>query len=173
MRGFMRRLSSHLTAFVISALVFFTGCSSDKVADREVVTRPSAPAYQFREAAAASGLDFHHFSGASGEYSMCEMVGPGGALFDAHGDGDFDLFLCQGSMIGPGKTQSYAKFPPSGPLGCRLYRNELSIDSAGSPSVRFTDVTAAVGIDLQDYSPGAAAGHDRRKTRCDRRSRSG
>ncbi|MCB1057606.1 MAG: hypothetical protein KDD11_19065, partial [Acidobacteria bacterium] len=50
----------------------------------------SAP--PFTEVAAASGLDFVHFNGMSGEYYFPEMTGQGGALFDYDGDGDLDLY---------------------------------------------------------------------------------
>ena len=36
----------------------------------------------FSDVAEAVGIDFVHFNGMSGEYYFCEMMGPGGALFD-------------------------------------------------------------------------------------------
>ena len=86
---------------------------------------PAAP--PFREMAKETGLDFVHFNGMSGEYYYSEHMGGGGALFDYDRDGDLDLFLTQGHMLGPRKELSQATLPPpSGqPLSDRLFRNDL------------------------------------------------
>ena len=47
----------------------------------------------FVESAAATGLNFTHVSGASGQYYMAEQMGAGVALFDYDNDGYLDLFL--------------------------------------------------------------------------------
>ena len=66
----------------------------------------------FVDAAAASGLDFVHFNGMSGQFYFPEMTGQGGALLDYDGDGDLDAFLVQGTMLGPGKLQDDGKRQP-------------------------------------------------------------
>ena len=114
----------------------------------------------FEDVAQAVGIDFRHFNGMSGEYYFCEMMGPGGALFDYDNDGDLDVYLVQGQMLGPEKTLDDALFPPPGkpPLRDRLYRNDLRLNSDGTPSLRFTDVTAQSGIVSLGYGMGAAVG---------------
>ena len=114
----------------------------------------------FTDRAAASGIDFVHFNGMSGEYYFNEVVGSGGALFDYDNDGDLDVLLLQGQMLGPGRTLDDALFPPSAgqPLTDRLYRNDLQIDPAGAPSLRFTDVTGGSGLAVDLYGMGVAAG---------------
>jgi len=103
-----------------------------------------------------SGLDFIHFNGMSGELYFPEMMGSGVALFDYDGDGDLDVYLVQGQMLG-GEAIDRAVFPLPGkpPLSDRLYRND-GPDADGVP--RFTDVTAATGLLATGYGMGVAAG---------------
>lgn len=124
---------------------------------------PSAePAEWFTEIAAASGLDFHHFNGVSGEFYLPEvMAAAGAALFDYDNDGDLDVYLVQSDMLGPGKTVADARFPPrmKPPLTDRLYRNDLTVNPDGSRTLRFTDVTVRSRIEAQarGYGMGVAA----------------
>ena len=74
-----------------------------------------------------SGLDFVHFNGMSGERYYPEIMAPGVGLFDYDNDGDLDVYLVQGQMLGAKKTLKDATFPPAGPLGDRLFRNDLVV----------------------------------------------
>jgi hypothetical protein len=119
---------------------------------------PSTPF--FSDVAQQVGLDFVHFNGMSGELYYPEMLSTGVALFDYDNDGDLDIFLVQGQMLGPGKTPDQAIFPPKGPLPLRgrLYRNDSVINPDGSRILKFTDVTEQSGIDARGYGMGVAAG---------------
>ena len=114
----------------------------------------------FSEATRSQGIDFVHFNGMSGEYYFPEIVGAGGAFFDYDNDGDLDLYLVQGHMIGPDKELSQALFPPvtQQPLTDRLYRNDLVIRDDGARALRFTDVTKITGINGTGYGMGVTAG---------------
>ncbi len=137
------------------AVLFATACREATQPTRAIPqsaeSRPAgeAAAEVFRDAGAEAGLDFVHFNGMSGELYFCEMVGPGGALFDYDGDGDLDVFLVQGHMLGAGKDVADALFPPRHPLPLtdRLYRNDLEVHADGSRTLRFTDVTAVSGLE--------------------------
>src|SRR5262249_10827481 len=88
-----------------------------------------------------------------------EIAGSGEALFDYDDDGDLDIFIVQGCMLGPEKTLAEAKFPPRSPsdLKGRLFRNDCSVNPDGSRTLKFTDVTAECGIDAHGYGMGVAA----------------
>ena len=111
----------------------------------------SAPIFVDR--AAESGLEFVYFNGMSGDFFFPEIVGGGGALFDYDGDGDLDIYLVQGSMLGRDKGVDTALVKPQGELRDRLYRNDLSSEGP----LRFTDVTASSGIAATGYGVGVAA----------------
>ncbi len=121
------------------------------------IASPGNPIFVDRTAEA--GLDFHHFNGMSGRYYFAEVVGAGGALLDYDGDGDLDLYLVQGRMLGPDRDLPKAIFQPRHPLPLtdRLYRNDLTIAADGSRTVKLTDVTASSGIESAGYGMGAAA----------------
>ena len=114
----------------------------------------------FTDRAAAAGIDFVHFNGMSGEYYFNEVLGSGGALFDFDNDGDLDVYLLQGQMLGPGRTLDDALFPPAAgsPPADRLYRNDLEVAPDGARTLRFTDVTRDSGLDVASYGMGVAAG---------------
>jgi hypothetical protein len=132
--------------------------SGDTTGEGAPGSPPPESAALFADVTGETGLDFFYWNGMSGEHYMPENMGGGGALADLDGDGDLDLFLVQGRMLGPGKSPADAATPPPTPLADRLFRNDLA--PGGVP--RFTDVTAEAGLaDLADpagYGMGAAAG---------------
>ena len=134
--------------------------SSQPHTDLKLSEHPRPELSLFTDVSQAVGLDFTHFNGMSGEYYFCEMMGPGGALFDYDNDGDLDLYLVQGQMLGPDKKLEDALFPPhsSPAIRDRLYRNDLAVGPDGRRTLRFVEVTEESGIDSQDYGMGVAAG---------------
>ncbi len=102
----------------------------------------------------SAGLAFHHFNGMSGELYFPEMMGSGVGLLDYDGDGDLDVYLVQGHMLG-GKPLSDATFEPRHPvpLTDRLFRND---STAGR--LRYVDVTEDSGLAATGYGMGVAVG---------------
>jgi hypothetical protein len=112
----------------------------------------------FSERAEALGLDFVHFNGMVGKYYYPEMMGGGAALFDYDGDGDLDLYLVQGEMLG-GEEPTEALFPSRhSELTDRLYRNDLLVSPEGRAEPRFVDVTRSMGLEARGYGMGVASG---------------
>src|SRR5689334_7463955 len=130
------------------ACVVLTGCRARPPAE------PAAAI--FREAAVETGLQFHHFTGATGQFYMPEIMGSGIAVLDYDGDGDLDIFLAQGTILEPGKALADARFPPTAGWtpGNRLFRNQLR----ETGRLQFVDVTAQSGLAHDGYSMGVAAG---------------
>lgn len=112
----------------------------------------------FIDRAEETGIDFEHFAGVSGQMYIVEISGPGCGLFDYDNDGDLDVYLIQGTMLGPGKTAADATLPPQKgyPLRDRLYRNDLVVKPDGSRVLKFTDVTEESGIRADGYGVGIA-----------------
>jgi len=110
----------------------------------------------FRDAAAETGLVFHHFTGATGQFYMPEIMGAGGAVLDYDRDGDLDVYLLQGQVLQAGKRVGETLFPPAPGFrpGHRLFRNEL----VPGGRLRFTDVTEKAGLVRDGYGMGAAVG---------------
>ncbi|MCP4200485.1 MAG: CRTAC1 family protein [bacterium] len=143
------------------ALLVFAGCAQEverRPADRAQASAASGSTSTpiFVDGAREAGLDFVHFNGMSGEHYISEMMGGGAALFDYDNDGDLDLYLTQGRMLGQGKTVADASFPPQHPepFTDRLYRNDLR---ASSTELRFTDVTESSGTLSDGYGMGVTA----------------
>jgi hypothetical protein len=117
---------------------------------------PSGTTGIFEDRAEKLGVDFVHFAGVSGQFYIVEISGPGCGTLDYDNDGDLDLYLIQGVMLGPGKTADDADQPPQKgyPLRDRLYRNDLVVAEDGTRTLSFTDVTEASGIRANGYGVG-------------------
>ena len=112
---------------------------------------PFAAASVFEDVTTAAGVSFTYDNGGSGEYYFPEIMGAGVALLDYDGDGRLDIYLVQAGALGP-------EAGPDQRSGDRLYRNESQRDAQGRWVPRFTDVTAAAGIDARGYGMGVAVG---------------
>ncbi len=118
---------------------------------------PPAPIEEiFSDRTKEAGIDFVHFNGMSGFHFYPETMGSGVALFDYDNDGDLDIFLVQGAMLGPVDV-SKAVFQPQLPLHGRLYRNDSVRNADGTCTPKFVDVTEESGIRAQGYGMGVTA----------------
>ncbi len=110
----------------------------------------------FHDAAAETGLKFHHFTGATGEMFMPEIMGSGCALFDYDNDGDLDVYLVQSNVMDEKKSFKDARYPlpKDWKPGNRLFRNEF----IPSGKLTFTDVTTTAGIGNVNVGMGVATG---------------
>ncbi len=122
-------------------------------------TQAAATPPTFKDVSAQVGINFIHFNGMSGQHYFPEMTGAGGALFDFDNDGDLDIYLLQGNMLGQDKSLKDALFPPrSMPLTDRLLRNELIGKDGTTGPLVFTDVTEQSGLQISGYGMGVISG---------------
>jgi enediyne biosynthesis protein E4 len=169
------RIVARLVLGVLVAVAVLAGCSTDRRGPGSDGSRgagetpASNPATGsgldsqrdwFADRAGETGLQFVYFNGMSGEFYFPEMIPPGVGLLDYDSDGDLDVYLVQGQMLGAGKTLGQALFPPQGPLPLRgrLYRNDLQVHADGTRALHFADVTEQSGIDASGYGMGVATG---------------
>ena len=95
---------------------------------------------KFTDVTDVSGIEFRHFTGATGERYMPETMGAGCAFFDYDADGHLDILFANGTA-----------WESNGPTNTpRLYRN-----IGGG---QFTDVTAAAKLNVPMYGMGITVG---------------
>ena len=94
---------------------------------------------KFTDVADVSGIEFQHFTGATGARYMPETMGAGCAFLDYDTDGNLDILLANGTSL----TRPNAAHTP------RLYRN--------TGDGQFVDVTEAAGLDVSMYGMGITA----------------
>jgi hypothetical protein len=128
-------------------LIVVAGCGGAETSAPESV-RPSLD--WFTEQAQATGLDFVHVNGMSGERFIAEVMGPGVALFDYDNDGDLDVYCVQGQALRRSPVEPFESQD-------RLFRNDLQVAADGARTPRFTDVTARAGLVPRAYGMGVAA----------------
>lgn len=133
---------------VVASFLALAGCGP------AVVVAPDDQPELFREVADETGLSFRHFTGASGQFYLPEIMGAGVAVLDYDLDGDLDVYLLQGNMLDEDIDPALSDFPPPSPLGNRLFENRVVPEG----KLRFVDATAGSGLGIQSYAMGVAVG---------------
>ena len=146
--------------YLILTVGLFAACGADSPTVPESDTASAVPVDAevewFVDRTEATGLDYIHFNGMTGGFYTPEMMGPGVGLFDYDNDGDLDVYIPQGELLGEGEPLIA---PPEGqPLTDRLFRNDLEVHPDGTRTLRFTDVTNASGVRSRGYGIGVATG---------------
>lgn len=125
------------------AFVLVGGCSPSSPPEAEAQGESSAqpPAPWFQDGAADAGVQHVYHSGDTGKFFIIETMGGGSALFDYDKDGDLDLYLTQGNVLG-GQQR--------GDLTNVLYEN--------TGNGQFIDRTAVSGTGDARYGVGVTTG---------------
>jgi len=99
---------------------------------------------RFTDITKQAGINFVHNDGAFGDKLLPETMGGGVAFFDFDNDNDQDLLFINSTY--------WPEHIPAGksPTTMALYRND--------GQARFTDVTAAAGLEVSCYGMGVAVG---------------
>jgi hypothetical protein len=139
------------------------GCDSDPALKPNTQGNTSQPTTAvslnlFTEVTQEVGLDFRHYNGMTGELYFPELMGSGTVFFDFDNDGDLDIYLVQGSLLGQNTTLEDSTYPPKSKPRDQLYRNDITVDDAGNTSVKFVNVTEQSGIRAFGYGMGVAVG---------------
>src|SRR5262247_1013833 len=121
-------IGAHGATWILGSVMLVGSCNraqpvGDSAAKGAARAAPAVDEW-FAERAETSGLEFVHFNGMSGELYYPEIMAPGVALIDYDNDGDLDVYLVQGQMLGAGKTLRDAVYSPRGPLKDHLFRND-------------------------------------------------
>lgn len=111
--------------------------------------RGTPPSIRFTDVTSASGITFRHENGARGGKFLPETMGGGVACFDFDSDGDSDLLFVNSTWWPDDPRRATGTAPTS-----HLYRN----DTVAGGELRFVDVTAGSGLDVDFYGMGAACG---------------
>ena len=112
----------------------------------------------FVDVARSAGIEFTHFNGMTGNFTIAEITGQGLGLVDFDNDGDLDVYLVQGSLLGNSMSEAVFPWRGSKPPTDRLYRNDLVVQKDGTRRLHFTDVTRSSGITSDGYGMGVTTG---------------
>ncbi|HEY7445152.1 MAG TPA: VCBS repeat-containing protein, partial [Vicinamibacterales bacterium] len=150
-------------AAIFLAAVLAVSCAGNREAGSSTASAGSTspgPGEWFVDKAKATGLDFVHFNGMTGEFYYPENMPPGVGLLDYDNDGDLDVYFVQGQLLDSGKTFADALMRPQGPMPPRdrLFRNDLTVAPDGTRTLKFADVTSQSRIPGIGYGMGVATG---------------
>ena len=145
-------------------LLFAIGCGEKQTPVISDSSRPKtesvnpipSDAQLFDDVTSDVGLNFTHYNGMTGGLFLPELMGSGTVLFDYDNDGDLDIYLIQGALMGKDTSVEDSIYPPKAAPRDQLYRNDLTINEAGQATLNFVNVTEESGINALGYGMGAA-----------------